>query len=130
MRAVALLAVAVALSALLAYRAVAGGPIARPPGVLAPAEPAQGPVAGNAPWLARDGFVAAPLATFALEARVILKRDYADPGARVAPVDLALGWGPMSDTRVLERLRFSQAGRFYSFWAPGGAWPIPLENAG
>lgn len=36
----------------------------------------------------------------------------------LSPVDLALGWGPMSRRSVLERLKISQAGRWYYY-----SWP-------
>ena len=51
-----------------------------------------------------------------------------DGGAGVAPVDLGVGWGPMSDTRVIEALEFSQMGRFL-YWRPANskAFPIPLD---
>jgi hypothetical protein len=36
-----------------------------------------------------------------------------DSGAGVAPIDLGIGWGPLSDSAMLEGLEFSQMGRFF-----------------
>jgi hypothetical protein len=35
--------------------------------------------------------------------------------ADLSPVDFALGWGPMSDAAVIDRLSISQSGRWYHF---------------
>lgn len=65
-----------------------------------------------------------PMADFALQARVLAKEHYTfDRGADLAPVDLALGWGPMSDSQVLSQISISQSNRFY-FWHVD-AFPIP-----
>ena len=37
----------------------------------------------------------------------------------LVPEDLVLGWGPMSDNRVLRTLEISQSNRFYYWRAPG-----------
>jgi len=47
--------------------------------------------------------------------------------AELAPEDLALGWGPMSDNRVLAHLDISQEVRFYT-WEPRGPLPIARED--
>jgi hypothetical protein len=39
-----------------------------------------------------------------------------DAGADLAPVDLALGWGPMSDSAMLARFRVTQGARFYTLY--------------
>ena len=46
----------------------------------------------------------------------------------IAPVDLGVGWGPMSDTRVIDQLEFSQMGRFL-YWRPrnSDAFPVPRD---
>jgi hypothetical protein len=46
--------------------------------------------------------------------------------AELAPVDLALGWGPMAEDAVLEALDISQSGRFF-FWR-AEAFPIPRRD--
>ena len=99
--------------------------INHPPGVLAAHEPFQDAV-GRAPSLSRKGYGIEPLARFSIEARVLrAERYWFDRGADLAPVDLALGWGAMSDTAVLEKLKITQGTRFYH-WAPvEGTLPIP-----
>lgn len=106
-------------------RSMDARPIERPPGVVAPRIPLQvelSPALG----LEKNGIHLTALASFELEARVILKHIYHDPGARIAPVDLVLGWGRMSDTAVLRHIRFWQSARFY-FWQTS-AYPIPREE--
>lgn len=105
-----------------------GRPIPRPPGVLAPEAPRQTPLAPSDPRsLSKGDFHLQPVAAFQVEARVLSRKRYPfDRGAPLAPLDLALGWGPMSDSGVLARLRIWQGGRayFYAWW---GEPPIPPE---
>ena len=61
-------------------------------------------------------FALKPLALYSIDARILHRRNYSyDPGAALVPVDLAVGWGPMSDQSVLDRLSISQSMRFYWF---------------
>jgi hypothetical protein len=77
------------------------------------------------PVFRMNGYTLTALAEFSIGARVILAREYSsDRESSLAPVDLALAWGPMADPRVLEAISFSQAGRFYH-WRYEGAPPIP-----
>ena len=100
-------------------------PIARGPGVVAAREPVQQPVARDATVFAKDGFRVAALASFELEARVLRSKNYCCGGPdRLAPIDVAFGWGKMSDEAVLARIDVSQSGRFY-YWHYEGAPPIP-----
>src|SRR3569833_2906536 len=71
-----------------------------------------------------------PAATFSLQARVLATEAYhAGREADLSPVDLALGWGPMSDSAVLDRLQISQGNRFYYYrWS--GAPPLPPADIG
>lgn len=101
--------------------------IGHPPGVLAPQAPLQRPLAGAPPVLQKAGYRIEPLARFALEARVLgVERYRFDRGAGLAPVDLALGWGRMSDTAVLNSVDVSQSGRFY-YWRVQ-EFPIPRRE--
>ena len=57
-----------------------------------------------------------PLADFEIEARVLSREDYMfDAGASLAPTDLALGWGRMSDSAVIDALEISQSARYFSY---------------
>jgi len=101
-------------------------PVSHGPGVLAPTEPVQTPVPA-APSLQRPGYRITPLQSFSLEARVLSAERYRfDRGAELAPVDLALGWGPMSDQAILDRIDISQGHRFY-FWHVN-EFPIPRRD--
>lgn len=103
-----------------------GRPIAQPPGVLAPLEPVQTEPDSLAPWDFRDHLIA-PLANFELRARVLsAERYHFDRAAKLSPVDFALGWGPMSDSKVLEAFTIWQRDRWY-FWSSGNL-PIPPDQ--
>jgi hypothetical protein len=67
-------------------------------------------------------------ARYDITARILSREDYSfDPLAALAPEDLALGWGPMSDNRVLKDFEITQSARFYS-WRPRGALPIARQE--
>ena len=69
-----------------------------------------------------------PLARYALQAVVLGRERYRhDPAADFAPLDLALGWGPMSAASALNGLSVSQSGRWYEYrWDADGP---PLDPA-
>lgn len=69
-----------------------------------------------------------PMADFAISARVLSREDYTfGREAELVPTDLALGWGRMSDTAVINRLEITQGGRFY-FWRYRQEPPIPVPE--
>ncbi|HAJ72414.1 MAG TPA: hypothetical protein DCO68_10090 [Methylophilaceae bacterium] len=73
------------------------------------------------------GYTITPLETFEIEARVLAREHYAfDRGADLSPVDLVLGWGPMSDSHMLSQIQISQSQRFY-YWHVD-AFPIPRRD--
>lgn len=78
--------------------------------------------------ITHDDYRLVPLAHFALDARVLHRKVYRwDPRASLVPVDLALGWGPMSDQRVLDQVSITQSMRFYWFeYKPPP--PIPKDE--
>jgi hypothetical protein len=91
------------------------GAIDRPPGVLAANEPLQRLV--QRPAFQFGAYELTPLADFDVEARVLSVEKYrTDGGSRLSPIDFALGWGPMSDSAVLEHFRVKQGGRFFSIY--------------
>ena len=86
-----------------------------PPGVLAPADPVQ-----SSPLQKRiyqkGKYELEVLADFDIEARVLSKENYSsDRESELSPVDLALGWGAMSNSAVLDKLSIGQSGRFYFY---------------
>ena len=67
-------------------------------------------------------YALSPLADFKVEARVLSRHDYTfDAGSALAPTDLALGWGRMSDSAVIERLDIAQPARFFTYHWKGRA---------
>ncbi len=57
-----------------------------------------------------------PLAHYEIKAVVLSRERYRhDPGAKLSPLDLALGWGPMSAAGVINELNVSQSGRWYHY---------------
>ncbi|MCA1801010.1 MAG: hypothetical protein LC662_00955 [Rhodothermaceae bacterium] len=100
-------------------------PVSHPPGVLVGEEPAQVMLPGNTSFI-HEGFFVTPLAEFEIEARVLGKRRYRfDRSASISPIDLALGWGRMSDSSVIERFSFRQGRR----WVHYRYKPVPLSQA-
>ncbi len=103
-----------------------GRPIPRPPGVLEPNDPVQENVADGPHWDI-DGYDVHALARFEVEARVLSAEHYRwDRESDLSPVDLALGWGPMSSNEVLDTLDISQYGRFFFYSWPSGGPKIAL----
>ena len=91
--------------------------IDRPSGVLASVEPTQRNTTSAQP-IKVGKFTLTPRADFSVTARVLANERYRlDNMADLIPRDLALGWGPMSDSSVLDNIDISQSGRFY-FWRP------------
>jgi hypothetical protein len=92
-------------------------PIVPADGAIAPDEPLQTD-ASDASAVLLGRWTLTPRARYDITARVLGREDYRfDPIADLAPLDLALGWGPMSDNRVLQAFKVSQGARFYS-WRP------------
>ena len=102
-------------------------PIHYGPGVLVPAVPLQESLSYKVELPRKADMTIKPLAKFSLSARVLSRADYSwDAGAALVPVDLALGWGRMSDSSVLDKVEISQSGRFY-FWRVR-EFPIPEQE--
>src|SRR5579862_5982651 len=77
------------------------------------ADPDQRSLSGPVPKFYKKGYDITALAKFSLQARVLSAEDYYfDRETDLVPVDLALGWGPMSDPQVLSKISISQGGRF------------------
>ena len=96
------------------------------PGVLAPAAPRQTLMANGQTWEHR-GYRFTPLAAYEITARVLGKEAYHfGRESELSPFDFALGWGPMSDQAVIERLEISQSGRWYYWQAQ--TLPVPKKT--
>jgi len=102
-------------------------PIVHPPGILVSTDPVQTDLGPSPSRLTKAGYQILPLQSFSLVARVLSKERYRfDEAADIAPVDLALGWGRMSDQAILDAFDISQSGRFY-FWHVD-RFPIPRRE--
>lgn len=103
-------------------------PITYAPGVLVSSDPEQTMLPESSAPLEHGAFHLKPLAHFALDARLLHRKIYRwDRQSSLAPVDLAVGWGSMSDQAVLDRLNITQSMRFfwYEYRNPP---PIPKEE--
>ncbi|MGH8665961.1 MAG: hypothetical protein ACREUX_17005 [Burkholderiales bacterium] len=93
-------------------------PVPQPPGILAPDAPQIEAVAGEPEVFERNEHVLTALARFSGHARVLSVDRYGDRASKVAPLDVALGWGPMSDSATLKVVDVAQTERgvvFQSF---------------
>ena len=109
-----------------AYHYVTQREVEHGPGVLVAEEPYQ-ESAGSATEQAVGAFQLTPLAIFSIRARVLATTDYYfGREAELSPIDLALGWGRMSDEGVLKDISITQGGRFY-YWRVN-TFPIPREE--
>ncbi|MFZ0454384.1 MAG: hypothetical protein WCE54_06375 [Ignavibacteriaceae bacterium] len=96
-----------------------------PAGILINEAPYQKNIVNGQPW-EKDDFKITPLADFHLKARVLsLEWYHMDKESDLAPIDLALGWGEMSDQANLDRIDISQSNRWYH-WSTK-RFPIPRQ---
>lgn len=101
-----------------------------PPGPVAPEEPVQTPLhPDDAVAWDRDGFAFTAQARYRVTARVLGVRSYwgRDPQAPVLPLDVALGWGVMSDSTVLDQLEVWQARRWFNYRWTGAPPANPAD---
>jgi hypothetical protein len=101
-----------------------------PPGVLVPSQPRIVKIEDAQPWTYQSKdkpYSIAPQATYALEARVLsINKDYGD--TLIGPVDITVGWGPMSDQSVLDRMQIWQDNTRRWYCRPKGDWPVPMDQ--
>jgi len=109
-----------------AWRLYSTRDISHSPGVLAPADPEQQDIDG-APGIPHGAFTLRPRAEFGATVRILGREDYSlGELAALVPTDFAVGWGPMSDSAVLQRVKISQSNRFY-YWRTE-TWPVSREQ--
>ena len=115
-------------AAVLGFWAWSDRPVVQPAGVLAPEDPHQLPPETAASWTFRNHQIT-PLARFELRARVLgVERYRFDRATELSPVDFALGWGALSDSRVLRDISIAQRDRWY-FWSAARLSVSPAEVA-
>ncbi|MBT8065408.1 MAG: hypothetical protein HKP03_06870 [Xanthomonadales bacterium] len=104
---------ALALLAILLWRDWRARPIEHPPGVLVHESPRQSAPATPGSFRL-DEFILERRADFGVRARVLSREPYyLGRESGLSPVDLALGWGAMSDQAVLDRIDIRQGSRWY-----------------
>ena len=100
--------------------------ITYPPGVTAPSPPKQTSLTINKKWTVGEYTIEA-LAKYDVKARVLSRDNYSlGKESDLSPFDLALGWGPMSDQSVIDKIDISQRDRWY-FWQTDNM-PIPRNE--
>jgi len=103
------------ISAVLAYWLWPEDEITHPPGILVSEAPQQRSINTGKSWR-HNGYWITALAELKLRARVLHKEKYRfGREADLSPIDLALGWGAMSDQEVLDQLEITQHSRWY-YW--------------
>lgn len=96
------------------------------PGITAPNAPVQENLNQNSMMMVDEYFLT-PVATFQIEARVLSTQRYrSGRESDLSPLDLTLGWGPMSDEINIEKIDIRQSARFY-FWKTE-RFPIPRRD--
>ena len=102
------------------------GPIEHMPGVLVADRPLQRNLQPTGFMI--DDYHITRKASFIIHARVLsTERYFLKREGELSPIDLALGWGPMTDQAVLDRLDISQSGRWFH-WRYEGSPPVPEQQ--
>lgn len=108
-----------------AYQHFSQQPVEHGNGIIASQQPTQ--VSTDSTNFDFNGYTITPLETFKIEARVLAAEHYSlGREADLSPVDLALGWGAMSDEGILKNIKISQSNRFY-YWRVD-EFPIPRRE--
>jgi len=95
-------------------------------GQIAPGEPKQVDL-GEGEEFVFGEYTIVKKASFEIDARVLSKERYfLGKEAKLSPIDLALGWGPMSDEAVLENIKIQQLYRWYNWKTK--EFPIPQNE--
>ena len=108
------------------YQCWDGCEVSQPSGILAPHQPIQQKIATPEPFDFK-GYRITPLASFEIEARVLGRERYRrGREAELSPIDLALGWGPMSAQEVIDQLEISQSNRYFRWHTDRLPLPAPM----
>jgi hypothetical protein len=110
-----------------AWNRISDRPMHPPDGVLAADEPRQ-TAAPNGGKVRLGRWTLTVRANYQVTARILAHESYHfDALSDLVPEDFVLGWGPMSDNRVLRTVEISQSNRFY-YWRAPGDLPVPRES--
>lgn len=89
--------------------------ITPPPGVLIHESPRQTKTSTADSWSVGE-YIISPLADYEIDARILLRKRYwIGRESTISPLDLALAWGPMSDSRNVEKVTFYHSHRYYHY---------------
>ena len=100
--------------------------IEHPPGILVNEAPIQTDLEVPV-FFEKDDYIITAKASFNLKARILSIESYStDRESDLSPIDFALGWGPMSDQAVLDKIEISQSRRWYR-WRTD-RYPIPRRS--
>ena len=100
--------------------------ITYPPGITAPEQPKQNNLIYPKNWKVRE-FNIQGLAEYNIKARVLSRNNFSfGEESNLSPFDLALGWGPMSDQSIIDKIDISQSNRWYHWKAD--KLPIPARE--
>ena len=100
--------------------------ISYPSGQTAPDQPIQQNLILNKEWQ-KDEFNVNALAEYKIKARVLSRNNFSiGRESKISPVDFALGWGPMSDQDVIDKIEITQSNRWYHWKTE--AYPLPNQE--
>ena len=100
--------------------------ITYPPGITAVEPPVQINLDAGNKWTAGDYTIEA-LASYSIKARVLSRNNFhVGKESDLSPMDLAVGWGPMSDQSIIDQIDISQSSRWYHWYAD--ILPIPAPE--
>jgi len=107
----------IAVAAILVYSYWPEKELQHQPGVLCPDDPGQTTVVNPASW-EKDEYTITPLAEFKIKAFVLNTNSFSvGKESDLSPMDLALGWGQMSNQVIVDGLDISQSNRWYRWKA-------------
>ena len=87
--------------------------ITYPPGITAKEQPVQTNLSTNKVWQ-KDDFSIKAIAEYHLKARVLSRNNFSiGRESKLSPLDLALGWGRMSDQEIIDKIDITQSNRWY-----------------
>ena len=97
-----------------------------PAGITAPDQPMQTSLSSPKQWQ-KDDFTITALAEYKIKARVLSRNNFSlGRESKLSPVDFALGWGPMSDQTVMDKIKVTQSNRWYHWETE--SFPIPSNQ--
>jgi len=97
-----------------------------PAGITAEEQPKQTNLTITKEWQ-KDEFKIKALAEYQIKARVLSRNNFSiGRESKLSPVDFALGWGPMSDQTIIDKIKIIQSNRWYHWQAD--QYPIPPDQ--